>query len=93
MAAYWKGGHKRAQKAAVYYTVFAVGFFLFSIVMWCIGAAVLHQSKAAGGGKDMWGWSCKGGKRQTLFQDEVNYNLICRLQVSGSLYKNQISEI
>lgn len=82
LAAYRKGGHKRAQKAAGYYTIFAIGFFLFSTIMWIIGAAVLHRAKAGGNGKDMWGWSCKGGKRQTLFQDEVDYNLICRLQVS-----------
>ena len=84
LVAYRRGGHKRAQKAAAYYTIFAVGFFVFSTIMWIIGAVALHQSKAAGGGKDMWGWACHGGKRQTLFQDEIDYNLICRLQVSTS---------
>lgn len=87
LVAYRKGGHKRAQKAAAYYTMFAVGFFLFSTIMWIIGAAVLHQAKAGGNGKDVWGWSCKGGKRQTLFQDEIDYNLICRLQVSTPLLR------
>lgn len=82
--AYWKGGHKRAQKAAVYYTVFSVAFFTFSIVMWAIGAAVLNQSRKNGQGKDMWGWSCKDGKRKDLFQQDVDYALICRLQVSIS---------
>ncbi|KAI9700573.1 MAG: hypothetical protein M1820_006727 [Bogoriella megaspora] len=77
---YWKGGHRRAEKVAVYYTVFAVVIFVFSIVMWGIGAAVLNQSKANGGGKDMWGWSCVDNKRKTLFQEEVDYDLICRLQ-------------
>lgn len=78
---YWRGGHKRAQKAAIYYTFFSIAFFMFSIVMWAIGAAVLNSSKKNGGGKDMWGWSCKDGKRKDLFQQDIDYALICRLQV------------
>ena len=78
---YWRGGHRRAEKVAVYYTTFAVGFFIFSIVMWGIGAAVLNQSKANGDGKDLWGWSCKDNTRKALFQDDVSYDLACRLQV------------
>lgn len=98
--AYWKGGHRRAEKAAVYYTVFAIGFFVFSIVMWGIGAAILNQSHKDGDGKDMWGWSCKDGKRKTLFEKDVDYALICRLQVnlpvcSSCIYRsaNQFSEL
>ena len=79
--AYWRGGHKRAEKAAIYYTVFSVAFFTFSIVMWAIGAAILNESKKNGNGKDMWGWSCKDGKRKDVFQQDVDYALICRLQV------------
>ncbi|KAK5132455.1 hypothetical protein LTR08_009066 [Meristemomyces frigidus] len=77
---YYKGGHKRAEKAAVYYTAFAVAFFVFSIVMWGIGAGVLQGSKNSGNGKDMWGWSCVQNTRKQLFQNEVSYDLICRLQ-------------
>ena len=79
--AYWKGGHRRAEKAAIYYTVFSVVFFTFSIVMWAIGAAILNQSRNNGQGKDMWGWSCKDGKRKDVFSSDVDYALICRLQV------------
>jgi hypothetical protein len=82
MIAYSRGGHRRAEKVAAYYTVFAVGFFVFSIVMWAVGAAVLNQSKAQGSGKDMWGWSCVDNKRRHLFEDDVSYALVCRLQVS-----------
>jgi len=78
--AYFKGGHRRAEKVALYYTVFAVGFFVFSIVMWGIGAGILNQSKANGNGQDMWGWSCKDNKRRELFKDDVSYDLMCRLQ-------------
>ena len=82
--AYWRGGHQRAQKTAVYYTTFAICFFFFQTIMWVIGAAVLHGSKATGNGKDMWGWSCNDNTRRSLFQDEVHYGLICRLQVGLS---------
>lgn len=78
--AYWKGGHRRAEKAAVYYTAFAVAFFVFSIVMWGIGAGILQGAKNNSNGKDMWGWSCVNNTRKQLFQNEVSYDLICRLQ-------------
>jgi len=77
---YGKGGHKRAEKVAVYYTTFTVAFFVFSIVMWVVGATVLNQSRNNGGGQDIWGWSCKENKRKQLFQNDVPYALICRLQ-------------
>ncbi|KAK5112965.1 hypothetical protein LTR62_003787 [Meristemomyces frigidus] len=78
--AYSKGGHKRAEKAAVYYTAFAVGFFVFSIVMWGIGAAIIQGTKNNSNNKDMWGWSCVDNTRKQLFQNDVGYDLICRLQ-------------
>ncbi|KAF2441110.1 hypothetical protein P171DRAFT_434793 [Karstenula rhodostoma CBS 690.94] len=80
LIAYSRGGHHRAEKVAAYYTVFAVGFFIFSIIMWAVGAAVFNQSKAQGGNKDMWGWSCVDNKRRHLFEDDVSYALMCRLQ-------------
>lgn len=80
MWAYYRGGHKRAAKTAVYYTIFAVGFFMFSTVMWLVGAGILHGSKANGNGTDVWGWACKDNERRQLFQNEVHYALICRLQ-------------
>ena len=79
--AYWKGGHKRAEKTAVYYTVFSVFFFAFSIVMWGIGAGILQGAKKNSNGQDLWGWSCKDNKRRQLFQEDVSYSLACRLQV------------
>nr|POF14378.1 hypothetical protein CFP56_78394 [Quercus suber] len=78
--AYTRGGHRRAEKAAVYYSAFAVAFFVFSIIMWAIGAGILHSSKANGNNKDMWGWSCVDNARHSLFENEVSYDLICRLQ-------------
>lgn len=77
---YWKGGHRRAEKAAVYYTALSVIFFVFSIVMWAIGAAVLQQQKNNSKNKDMWGWSCVNNERKSLFENDVSYDLICRLQ-------------
>ncbi|KIX97921.1 uncharacterized protein Z520_06699 [Fonsecaea multimorphosa CBS 102226] len=78
--AYCRGGHKRAEKVAVYYTMFAVGWFMFSTVMWLVAAGILHGSKASGNGQDLWGWSCKENKRRQLFQDDIHYALVCRLQ-------------
>ncbi|KAI4192195.1 MAG: hypothetical protein LQ346_004434 [Caloplaca aetnensis] len=79
--AYWRGGHRRAEKAAVYYTVFAIGFFIFSIVIWSIGAAILNESKRKNNNNaDMWAWSCKDGKRKELYKDDVDYDLVCRMQ-------------
>jgi len=77
---YWKGGHKRAEKTSVYYSAFAVGFFIFSIVMWGIAAGALQGSKSNSNNKDMWGWSCVDNQRKHLFENEVSYDLICRLQ-------------
>ena len=79
---YCRGGHRKAEKAAVYYTTFALGFFVFNTVMWIIAAAILQSSRANGNGKDMWGWSCNDNTRRQLFQQEVHYTLVCRLQVS-----------
>jgi hypothetical protein len=83
LIAYSRGGHHRAEKVQAYYTVFAVAFFIFSIIMWAIGAAVFNQSKAQGSNKDMWGWSCVDNQRRHLFEDDVSYALVCRLQVSA----------
>jgi hypothetical protein len=77
---YWRGGHRRAEKAAVYYTAFAVAFFVFSIVMWGLGAGIVQGSRNTSNGNDMWGWACNDNTRRTLFQNEVNYELVCRLQ-------------
>jgi len=78
--AYWRGGHHKAEKVAAYYTIFTVSFFIFSIIMWAIGAAVLNQSKLRNHNKDMWGWSCVDNTRRHLFEDDVAYSLVCRLQ-------------
>ncbi|KAK2768759.1 hypothetical protein FQN54_000615 [Arachnomyces sp. PD_36] len=77
---YFRGGHKRAEKVAVYYTVFSVFFFAFSIIMWAVGAAVLQNSKNSSDNQDMWGWACVDNERRHLFEDDVQYSLVCRMQ-------------
>lgn len=81
---YWKGGHQRAEKVAVYFTTFTVAFFIFSIIMWAVGAFVFQSAKNNGNGKDLWGWSCKENTRKKLFENDVDYALVCRLQVCSS---------
>ncbi|RAL63070.1 hypothetical protein DID88_004155 [Monilinia fructigena] len=77
---YWRGGHKRAEKVAVYYTLFAVAYFIFSTVMWALAAGIIQGARNNGNNKDIWGWSCVDNKRRELFQEKVDYALVCRLQ-------------
>ncbi|EAS28749.3 uncharacterized protein CIMG_07495 [Coccidioides immitis RS] len=78
--AYCRGGHRRAEKIGVYYTVFGACFFAFTIVMWVVAAAILQNSKQSGNDKDLWGWACKENLRSELYSDIVDYALVCRLQ-------------
>ncbi|PYI29146.1 hypothetical protein BP00DRAFT_349550 [Aspergillus indologenus CBS 114.80] len=80
---YWKGGHKRAEKFALYYSSITVGVFVFDLVMWIVAAAIFQHSKSSGNNKDLWGWSCVHNEREQLFQDQIDYALLCRLQDWG----------
>lgn len=86
LAVFWtwkKHGHKRAEKVAVYYSIFSVSFFGFTLILWVVVSAIYQHSKSNGDNKDLWGWSCvKGNQRSIIFQSEVDYPLLCRLQVS-----------
>jgi hypothetical protein len=82
LLAYCRGGHRRAEKTAVYYTIFAVGFFIFSIIMWGFAAGILQGTRDNSNGQDMWAWSCADNKRSELFSDKIDYALVCRLQVN-----------
>lgn len=77
---YCRGGHRRAEKVGVYYTLFAVGWFIFSMAMWAMAAGILQFSRSNSNNQDMWGWACVQNHRADLFQDKVNYALVCRLQ-------------
>ncbi|KAH8676053.1 hypothetical protein BX600DRAFT_194432 [Xylariales sp. PMI_506] len=77
---YCRGGHRRAEKVGVYYTLFAVGWFIFSMVMWAAAAGILQFTKNNSSNQDMWGWACVQNKRSELFSDKVDYALVCRLQ-------------
>jgi hypothetical protein len=77
---YCRGGHHRAEKVGVYYTLFAVGWFIFSMVMWAAAAGILQFTRNNNNNKDMWGWACVQNKRSELFSNRVDYALVCRLQ-------------
>ncbi|KAL4794157.1 hypothetical protein BDV19DRAFT_365299 [Aspergillus venezuelensis] len=87
LAVFWtwkKRGYKRAEKVAVYYSIFSVGFFGFTLILWVVVGAIYQHSKSNGGNQDMWGWSCvTGNQRSTVFADAVDYPLLCRLQDWG----------
>jgi hypothetical protein len=79
---YCRGGHRRAEKVGVYYTLFAVGWFIFSMIMWCAAAGILQFTKNNSNNKDLWGWSCVNNLREQEFSKKIDYALVCRLQVS-----------
>jgi len=77
---YCRGGHQRAEKVGVYYTLFAVGWLIFSMAMWAVAAGILQVSRNNNNNQDIWGWSCVQNHRSELFSDKVDYALVCRLQ-------------
>jgi hypothetical protein len=79
---YLRGGHHRAEKVGVYYTLFAVGWFIASSILWAAAAGILQFSRNNSNNKDMWGWACVDNKRAQVFSQKVDYALVCRLQVS-----------
>lgn len=80
--AYCRGGHRRAEKVSTYYTMFAIGWFILSMILWAVTAALFQHSRTSNNNKDMWGWSCLDNKRSDVYSDKVDYALVCRLQVS-----------
>ncbi|KAI1780087.1 hypothetical protein F4818DRAFT_165203 [Hypoxylon cercidicola] len=77
---YCRGGHHRAEKVGVYYTLFAVGWFIVSVILWAAAAGVLQFTRNNSGNQDLWGWSCVQNHRSDLFSQKVDYELVCRLQ-------------
>ncbi|KAG6205988.1 hypothetical protein E4U35_002092 [Claviceps purpurea] len=78
--AYCRGGHKRATKVNSYYSMFAIGWFVLSLLLWVITAVIFQHSKNSGSNKDMWGWACANNQRAKIYADKVDYVLVCRLQ-------------
>lgn len=78
---YCRGGHHRAEKVGVYYTLFAVGWFIVSVILWAAAAGVLQFTRNNSDNKDLWGWACVQNHRSDLFSQKVDYELVCRLQV------------
>lgn len=76
---YWRHGHRGAEKAAVYHTIFAAGIFIFSMAMWGIAAGILQGSRNHN--RYIWGWSCVDNKRRELLSEKIDYALVCKLQV------------
>ncbi|KAG6004358.1 hypothetical protein E4U43_000756 [Claviceps pusilla] len=77
---YCRGGHKRATKVNTYYTMFAIGWFILSMLLWIITAVIFQHSKNTGNNKDMWGWACVNNQRAEIYSDKIDYVLVCRLQ-------------
>ena len=78
--AYCRGGHRRASKVNTYYTMFAIGWFILSMLLWVGTAVIFQHSKSNSSNTDMWGWACLNNQREEIYQDKVDYALVCRLQ-------------
>lgn len=81
MFSYWRGGHNRAERIALHATIFAGAVFIFTIAMWSAGIGIMQASRAGNNSQDLWSWACKDNVRRKLFQDTINYTLVCRQQV------------
>lgn len=79
---YYRTGHRGAERTGRYQILFSIGWFIFSIAMWVWAAAVLLHSRHGGNSMGLWGWSCQKNDRTRLFQEKVDFSLVCRLQVS-----------
>ncbi|EPS38521.1 hypothetical protein H072_7747 [Dactylellina haptotyla CBS 200.50] len=78
LISYWKGGHEKAEKASIWFTAFTVFGFLFMIILWAVVAGTITNAKNNSNGNDMWAWACKDNQRKELFQDNINYDLVCK---------------
>ena len=76
---HFRGGY-RIKALAAYSTLLAALFFIFSTIMWAVGAALLVRSKAKGNGHDIWGWSCSNESQRSVFSSDIAYDLICHYQ-------------
>ena len=92
LLAYWRGGHRRAEKVSIYWTMFSIAAFIFAIIMWGIAAGLINGARASGNGQDIWGWACKNNKRRQLFQDDINYALVCLQMVRSLIFINIVCE-
>ncbi|RVD83583.1 uncharacterized protein DFL_007967 [Arthrobotrys flagrans] len=78
LISYWRGGHEKAESASLWFTAFSVFGFLFMIILWAVIAGTITNARNTNGGNDMWDWACKDNQRKELFQDDVNYDLVCK---------------
>jgi hypothetical protein len=78
LISYWKGGHEKAEKAAIWFTAFSVFGFLFMIILWAVVAGMITNAKNNSQNKDLWAWACNDNERKKLFQDDINYDLVCK---------------
>ena len=80
MYSYWRGGHNLAEKAALRATVIAGALFLLTVIMWASIIGIMQAARGSNDGKDIWGWACNDNTRRKLFQDSIDYTLVCRQQ-------------
>jgi len=78
LISYWRGGHRKAERAGVWFTAISIFGFFFMIILWVVVAAVITNARTNSGGNDIWSWACKDNNRKNLFASTVDYDLVCR---------------
>ncbi|KAK6334620.1 hypothetical protein TWF718_010076 [Orbilia javanica] len=78
LISYWRGGHEKAESASLWFTAFSVFGFLFMIILWAVIAGTITNARNSNNGNDMWSWACKDNQRKELFQDDIDYDLVCK---------------
>jgi hypothetical protein len=82
MAAYFFGGHKKAERIAITSTIVTALAWVAGICIWATSGGAMQSAKSRSRGMDFWGWACsKNNQRYEIWNDWVDYDLVCELQV------------
>jgi len=80
---------QHANAAATVTSVFTWVVLVGNLVVWSVAAGLYRGEKDKGGkSNDLWGWTCSAAAHQIqdIFQDQVNFNNFCNVQVSDRLF-------
>lgn len=81
MAAYFFGGHKKAERIAITSTIVTALAWVAGICIWATSGGAMQSAKSRSRGMDFWGWACsKNNQRYEIWNDWVDYDLVCELQ-------------
>lgn len=76
---------QHANAAATVTNVFSWVVMIGNLVVWSVAAGLYRGEKDKDGkSNDLWGWTCSAAAHQIqdIFQDQVDFNNYCNVQVS-----------